>query len=328
MHQQLAAKRRAHQANDLDLSCREVYQVAHARKALTGCLTPRPTFLGAHHDVGFSMLPRIRLLLRVLGQVTPLITISPNICVADGLSDKAVAERLVASYPDAVAGVEGSNLKFRDWTTLPLGDDGEKPFEAWLAHPSIKDMFRYPYPQGADIRPPKFNFDPGRARNAAFFKKLYGDCQQPGFAASLTTVHWLRRKTNQSILMTPKNGVATQLQAVSDELDALPTAFDAYLIPSAGGYACRSIAGTTQRSGHGYGIAIDIATKHSHYWRWADGGVREHPIYRNAIPLDIVRIFEKHGFIWGGRWYHYDTMHFEYRPELLGSANESTGFDH
>ncbi|MEJ2663631.1 MAG: M15 family metallopeptidase, partial [Spirochaetia bacterium] len=27
--------------------------------------------------------------------------------------------------------------------------------------------------------------------------------------------------------------------------------------------------------------------------------------------------FEKYGFIWGGKWYHYDTMHFEYRPELL-----------
>ena len=31
-------------------------------------------------------------------------------------------------------------------------------------------------------------------------------------------------------------------------------------------------------------------------------------------------IFEKHGFIWGGRWYHYDTMHFEYRPELVGAV--------
>ena len=39
--------------------------------------------------------------------------------------------------------------------------------------------------------------------------------------------------------------------------------------------------------------------------------------YRNKIPMEIVDIFEKHGFIWGGKWYHYDTMHFEYRPELL-----------
>ena len=34
-------------------------------------------------------------------------------------------------------------------------------------------------------------------------------------------------------------------------------------------------------------------------------------------PHKIVEIFERHGFIWGGKWYHYDTMHFEYRPELL-----------
>jgi peptidoglycan L-alanyl-D-glutamate endopeptidase CwlK len=32
---------------------------------------------------------------------------------------------------------------------------------------------------------------------------------------------------------------------------------------------------------------------------------------------EIVRIFEKHGFVWGGKWYHYDTMHFEYRPEIV-----------
>ena len=37
---------------------------------------------------------------------------------------------------------------------------------------------------------------------------------------------------------------------------------------------------------------------------------------RNGQLL-IVEIFERHGFIWGGKWYHYDTMHFEYRPELL-----------
>ncbi|WP_423414134.1 M15 family metallopeptidase [Hyphomicrobium sp. B1] len=264
------------------------------------------------------MLQRIRLLFRVVGHAASIIAISPTICVADGLSDEAVAGRLAAAYPDSVAGLDGRNLKFRDGTTLPLGSDEEKPFETWLAHPSIKDMFRYSYPQGAEARPPKFNFDPGRARNTAFFTKLYGDCQQPGFAASLTTVRWLPGKANQRIMVTRRNGVAAHLQAVSDELDALPARFAAYLIPSAGGFVCRTIAGTARRSGHGYGIAIDIATTHSHYWRWAKGGASQRPVYRNAIPLEIVRIFEKHGFIWGGRWYHYDTMHFEYRPELLG----------
>ncbi|WP_372236783.1 M15 family metallopeptidase [Campylobacter pinnipediorum] len=31
----------------------------------------------------------------------------------------------------------------------------------------------------------------------------------------------------------------------------------------------------------------------------------------------MVDVFEKNGFIWGGRWKHFDTMHFEYRPELF-----------
>lgn len=39
--------------------------------------------------------------------------------------------------------------------------------------------------------------------------------------------------------------------------------------------------------------------------------------HRNPIPWEIVEIFEKYGFIWGGKWYHCDTMHFEYRPKLL-----------
>ena len=44
---------------------------------------------------------------------------------------------------------------------------------------------------------------------------------------------------------------------------------------------------------------------------------RERPRWCNRIPVAIARIFETHVFIWGGAWYHYDTMHFEYRPELL-----------
>jgi D-alanyl-D-alanine carboxypeptidase len=34
-------------------------------------------------------------------------------------------------------------------------------------------------------------------------------------------------------------------------------------------------------------------------------------------------IFEQHGFVWGGKWRHHDTMHFEYRPELIAVAKAS-----
>jgi hypothetical protein len=41
---------------------------------------------------------------------------------------------------------------------------------------------------------------------------------------------------------------------------------------------------------------------------------------QTAYPWEIVAAFEEQGFIWGGKWYHYDTIHFEYRPELLAKA--------
>ncbi len=48
---------------------------------------------------------------------------------------------------------------------------------------------------------------------------------------------------------------------------------------------------------------------------------RGHPmVWKNRVPQAVVDAFEAEGFIWGGRWKHYDTMHFEYRPELLSPA--------
>jgi len=108
---------------------------------------------------------------------------------------------------------------------------------------------------------------------------------------------------------------------VSDELDKLPQRFLAYLRPTQGTYNCRAIAGTNRYSAHRFGIAIDIAGAHSHYWAWSKPEANGRFPYKNEIPREIVHIFEKHGFIWGGKWYHYDTMHFEYRPELIVPAN-------
>ncbi len=89
---------------------------------------------------------------------------------------------------------------------------------------------------------------------------------------------------------------------------------------AAGAYNCRQIARTGRLSMHAYGAAIDINVKHADYWRWAGPDNGNQNRHRNKLPFEIVRIFEKHGFIWGGKWYHYDTMHFEYRPELIDPA--------
>jgi hypothetical protein len=240
---------------------------------------------------------------------------------AAGELPEDAGKRLPAAYPGELERIEGGVLVWRDGTRMPLDDGkGAKPFAEWLDHPDIEDMLAVPYPAGDLAAPPAKDVDPGRARNEAFFNKVYGDCRKGEVEKNLATVVWLPKKTGQKLPFSKINGAAKALDAVSRELDELPAEFDVYLFPSAGTYNCRVIAGTTRVSAHGQGIAIDIALKHSDYWRNTAPGKDGAYAYKNAIPMEIVRIFEKHGFIWGGKWHHYDTMHFEYRPELLGVA--------
>lgn len=104
---------------------------------------------------------------------------------------------------------------------------------------------------------------------------------------------------------------------VSEELDEHPE-WKKYL-NSPGTFNWREISGTGRLSTHCFGIAIDLNAKYSEYWKWDYPSADENSdiTYRNQIPQGIIDIFEKYGFIWGGKWYHYDTMHFECRPELL-----------
>jgi hypothetical protein len=227
--------------------------------------------------------------------------------------------RLLEAYPGLLERIDGNDLVWRDGTRMPLDDGkGDKPFEQWLDSPDVADMFAIHYPVGAEPKPPAKDIDPGRARTAAFFDKVYGDCRLGAVEKNLTTVEWLPTKAKQKLPFNKMNGAAVALEAASRELDALAPSFDVFLTPSAGTYNCRVIAGTNRVSAHGHAIAIDIALKRSHYWRNDKPGKDGTIAYKNEIPMEIVRIFEKHGFIWGGRWYHYDTMHFEYRPELIG----------
>ena len=237
---------------------------------------------------------------------------------ADTHGPDIIERRLRTGYPDFVSGVSNGQVVFKDGSELPL-DDGkaDKSFDDWIDAPDIEDMFRLPYAADGPPAPPPKDFDPGRARNEAFFRKIYGDCTAQNFGAELADVVWLPKKSGRKLKVAALNGVARRLQAVSDELDLLPSSFDRYLIPAAGTFNCRTIAGSANRSAHAYGIAFDIAIKHAHYWQWSAPKDAAAVAYKNEIPLEIVRVFEKHGFIWGGRWYHYDTMHFEYRPELL-----------
>ncbi|MEI9996242.1 MAG: M15 family metallopeptidase [Rhizomicrobium sp.] len=223
-----------------------------------------------------------------------------------------VLDRLVAAYPAFLVRHDGTWLWLKDGRRLAVSDGrADKDFTALLEQPDIDDMFYAAYPAGAAATAPPADVDPGRVRYAPLFDAMYGDCRKGEVAPRLRPVAWLPRHRGGQVRITMVNGVDKALEAVSTELDALPESDIRYLIPDSGTYNCRAVAGSTARSMHGWGAAIDIDSTMSDYWRWSPAG------WHNRIPLAIVRVFERHGFIWGGRWSHYDTMHFEYRPELF-----------
>ena len=227
-------------------------------------------------------------------------------------SSTSPAEALVAAYPGQVARIEDDSLVFTDGTRMPLSDGRTgKTEDEIIDNPDIDDMFAWPYPSG---EPAAATQDPGRARNEAFYIHMYGDCRRGETQRNMRDVAWMPSRGGGSVRMSTVNGAADRLEAVVADLERLPPAMTRYLVPNAGTLVCRNIAGTNRLSAHGYGVAIDINTAHSDYWLWAGG---ESARWRNRIPYEIVEIFERHGFIWGGRWRHFDTMHFEYRPEYL-----------
>jgi hypothetical protein len=224
-------------------------------------------------------------------------------------------DRLVRAYPDALSGHDEKHIFWRDGTVM-LADDGVRrnSLDDLLRNASIIDQLRLAYPRGTS-RTPALNDDPGRFRNEAFFKKMYGDCNAGDVKKNLVTITWLPRSWGKAVHVTRVNGIADRLKEISAEIDKLRPEIKAAAYPIAGVLSCRPVADTGRMSMHGYAAAIDLNLKYSDYWLWS-GKAKIIP-YKNRMPREIVDIFERHGFIWGGNWYHFDTMHFEYRPELL-----------
>jgi D-alanyl-D-alanine carboxypeptidase-like protein len=222
-------------------------------------------------------------------------------------------DTLVRAYPDFLGGHDGKVLIWKDGTRMPVSDGhDDKSFEEKLRSASILDQLSIRYVRGQLEKPPGRQQDPGRFRNIAFFNKMYGDCSKGEVQRKLTKVPWLPKSGGGFVQVTEVNGVADHLRAVSDELDVLQPELKKFAYPNAGTFNCRTVKDTGARSMHAWGAAIDLNTKSADYWLWNRKGP-----YRNRIPFEIVEVFEQHGFIWGGKWEHFDTMHFEFRPELF-----------
>ena len=289
----------------------------------------------------FVVLPMLILLL-LLGQAR-----------AQGNERQArLMDRLIAAYPDFLLARKGNLLIWKDGTEMPFDDGRAKSFDERMKTPDLEDMFYATYQAGRPKATPGYNIDPGRVRFEPFFKRMYGTSRAQ-VRANLTSIVWLPKKSGKRIKVTAINGVAEKLQKISNELDKLPARFNKYLIPARradrkfvpGIFSWRCIRGTQRLSVHSFGAAVDLVFLQ--YWQTAfrPGGKKQkgstncsanqprflhkhgkgkvgghRHAYKNSMPFEIVDIFERHGFIWGGKWYHYDTMHFEYRPELLKAA--------
>jgi hypothetical protein len=204
-----------------------------------------------------------------------------------------------------------------------LYDDGKvKSFEEKLDHPDLQDMLSQRYPAG-EFQEYQPDYDPGRFRVTAFFNAVYGGSSQQ-VQANLTTVNFC----GQRVQFTARNGAAAALGRVGEQLAALfrgKPELRKYLFPLGGTVNRRNIAGTNRPSPHSWGIAIDLNSQYGAYWRWQKSPTAAFILnLRRSYPGDIVKIFEAQGFIWGGKWSHYDLMHFEYRPELLVKTSTAT----
>jgi hypothetical protein len=231
---------------------------------------------------------------------------------------------LAAAYPKALQALE---IKSDQRLLVCLAgqkfiyDDGiTKTPEQRLDHPDIKDMFHDIYPLANPTHRSPKDFDPGRYRVDALFMALYGDSQS-AVASNCVVVEFC----GNSVKFNARYGAADALRAVSAELSPLlaqKPEMKSYVDRLGGTFNWRKVAGTEGLSNHSFATAIDLNPKKATYWRWVPPTQLE-TFSRRNWPTEIIEAFERHGFIWGGKWWHFDTMHFEYRPEIIAYAKSA-----
>jgi hypothetical protein len=165
--------------------------------------------------------------------------------------------------------------------------------------------------------------NPGAVRSP-FFETLWQTRNRTEAFSRQKWIEFLGRSVqiHQDIAV-PLGLVEARIQALAKDNPEIPDWLNN--LASITGWNWRNVAGTENRSFHSYGVAVDLLMKTQAgmetYWRWtAAKGIDWRSVpseKRQNPPVAVIRAFEEQGFIWGGRWSRYDTMHFEYHPELL-----------
>lgn len=231
-------------------------------------------------------------------------------------SPTAAIDALLIAYDDLQVAPDGRaiGLDGQDW--IDVGTIRDLSGKDTLRDPTILEQFKHTYPLAFDLTQRTVPFvDPGRLRNARLFEALYFQTEQSARDSLVTVTE--PALTQASFQVTKKRNVACQLSAALAALVASGEDYSDIFQGAGGGFNWRLIAGTTRLSTHSFGIAFDVNAELGKYWLWT--GAKEGAVgaYDNDIPENLVMTLERFGFIWGGKWHHFDGMHFEFRPELI-----------
>lgn len=211
----------------------------------------------------------------------------------------------------------GTFIPWRASVKAPPFDGGED-FEEGEEVVDLESIYKVPYVAGPivtlDATDAGAIDDPGRVRIEQLFLTTYGQSRDEVFDHLSKVRFFGLRYPFHELAAEPLRRVVARLEPAVKENPKLKP----FLTNIGGTFIWRKIARSKNLSTHAFGIAIDINVDRAHYWRWQKRG--EPLKWQNKIPQVVVDAFEAEGFIWGGRWLHYDTMHFEYRPELLSPA--------
>lgn len=222
---------------------------------------------------------------------------------------------LMLAYGDAVEDVIKDNKDNVYLVTVSgkkiLYDDKlKKSSEEKFQNTDLQDMMEEIYPIETKKELMPLDKNPGRCRVYSLLSEVYGD-NRSKIEGNLKSIG--------AVQFNCKNKAAEELRSALLEIQNLKKS-NVYssVYPLNGTYNYRVIAGTNKLSPHAYGIAIDLNRDKRDYWKWAS---REEGQKRLSIyPKEVVDIFQRHNFVWGGKWGHFDTLHFEYRPEIILKA--------
>lgn len=195
-------------------------------------------------------------------------------------------------------------------------DKKNKSFDEKFQNPDLQDMMEQIYPLTSINKVSEKNFDPGRIRVYSLLNEVYG-LSRKSIETNLVNANlgyrYYQFNKNNKAADSLKNAMSEIVPLASSRKDV-----GGCLYPSCGTYNYRVISGTNKLSPHAYGIAIDLARDRRDYWKWVSPEEGSKRI--EAYPKDMVEILEKNNFVWGGKWSHFDTLHFEYRPEIIIKA--------